>query len=136
MTVIDDQRQPMNRTCIRNSVRQLPGLALFVALVALSCHADDKTDHEIARRYSTCAAYYFNGTQAVPMSEYERYYSAGEVAFNEASRLIGREQADRLAGDASVEMKTMIDGDWQQFEKLEQTYSVTCADLIRAVADQ
>lgn len=70
------------------------------------------------------------------MSEYERYYSAGEVAFNEASRLIGREQADRLAGDASVEMKTMIDGDWQQFEKIEQTYSVTCADLIRAVADQ
>ena len=123
------RRAPVARLQVLFSLAAL----LIANIVAAADNSDE--DHEIARRYSTCAAFYFNGTQAVPMSEYEKYYSAGETAFNEASRLVGRQQADRLAGDASLEMKSAIDGDWLRFDELEQTYAVTCADLVRAVGE-
>ena len=79
---------------------------------------------------TTCAAYYFNATQARPMGEYEALYAAGEQAMNRALRLLDRQRVDRLMGDASVTMTALTGGDWRHYDRVTARYGADCASVI------
>ena len=79
---------------------------------------------------ATCAAYYFNATQAHPMGEYEVLYAAGERAMNRAIRLLDRQRVDRLMGDASVAMSALTGGDWRHYDRVTARYGADCDDVV------
>ena len=85
--------------------------------------------HDLADRYATCAAYYFNASNARPMREYEALYQAGERARNRALRYVDASAVDRLVGDASAAMTTLTGGDWRRFERVEARYAAACESL-------
>ena len=78
-----------------------------------------------------CSAYFFMAANANSMQEFDRYYSAGEYAYNGAVKLVGEETALSKFNDATGEINTLIDRDWLNFDEAENRYSVICADLLR-----
>ena len=105
---------------------------LLPALTSTNPNAEPEIDPAglaLAEQLATCAAYYFNATNANPISDYEVLYEAGEKAMNRLRRIVDREQAGRLVGDASMVMTTLTGGDWRQFEQVELRYAVRCAAL-------
>ena len=120
-------------TVPRRNVINLSLYVLSVAVMTLVAGPASAVDEQAeATRHARCAAYYFNATQAKGMGEYERLYRAGEAAFNRASRVLGRERTDRLIGDASLEMKQLIAGDWRRFALIEARYEEQCQRLAAA----
>ncbi|MGE0486074.1 MAG: hypothetical protein AB7Q81_18140 [Gammaproteobacteria bacterium] len=78
---------------------------------------------------ATCAAYFFNATNAASMREYEALYGAGERARNRALRYLDLAAFDRLMGDAAVAMTALTGGDWRQFHRVRARYEPGCAAL-------
>ncbi|MGR8921556.1 MAG: hypothetical protein ACU85V_18225 [Gammaproteobacteria bacterium] len=113
----------------RGRVREALFAALLGACLPPSAAAQSQqTQHALA----SCAAYFLNATQAHPMSEYERLFAAGELATNRLSGLVGRTMADRLIGDASLEIKRVMGDDWRNFGRVEGRYAVPCQGFLDA----
>ncbi len=91
-----------------------------------SNHAGEQRAAELA----TCAAYYFNASNARPLRDYEALYSAGELAINRARRILPAAAVDRLVGDASATMTTLIGGDWRRFARVSEIYAADCDELL------
>jgi hypothetical protein len=108
------------------------------ALVLLACagvvNAQSASDPQArAAEFATCAAYYFNAVNVKPMQEYEAVYGAGERAFNEGIKLVGRKQLDDLMAHTSGEMMKIMGSDWNNFPAVEQRYGSNCAALMAHV---
>ena len=105
---------------------------LLAAMTSTNSNGEPEIDPAglaLAEQLATCAAYYFNATNANPISDYEALYEAGERAMNRLRRIVDGEQAGRLVGDASSAMTTLTGGDWRQFEKVELRFAAPCAAL-------
>lgn len=112
------------------------GAWLLLALASGAFAGEDPTAHlppaqaSLVERLATCSAYYFNATNARPMSEYEALYGAGETARNRALRYLEGASFDRLVGDAAVVMTAMTGGDWRQFDRVSARYGADCDALM------
>ena len=107
-----------------------------LAWCCFSCvaQADAPRDAQAkANEFATCAAYYFNAVNTKPMKEYEEVYGAGERAFNEGIKLVGRKQLDDLVARASGEMAKIMGSDWNNFPAVEKRYAAGCTDLMARV---
>ena len=110
-------------------------LALGLLLMApVWSAADSAGPIDLANRYATCAAYYFNAVNTKPMQEYEAIYGAGERSFNEAIKLVGRQQVDHLMEQAAGAMTKLMNSDWNNFRSVEHKYGTECDRLVGAVA--
>lgn len=105
---------------------------ICAALAALPAAAQEPAARERGIGLAACAAYYFNATKARPMGEYETLYAAGERAFNGARRLLGRDETDRLVGEAATEMTAITGGNWVYFDRVSARYAAPCAALLEA----
>ncbi len=107
-----------------------------LVVLALSClsfaaRAETPQDPQAkAAEFATCAAYYFNAVNVKPMKEYETVYSAGERAFNEGIKLVGRKQLDDLVARSSGEMAKIMGSDWNNFPAVEKRYAADCVTLM------
>ena len=110
---------------------------LTLALLrAVPMQAQEARDTQTeAADYATCAAYYFNATNVLPMQEYERVYSAGERAFNAGVKRVGRKQLDDLLARTSGEMMKLMGSDWKNFASVEQRYRADCDALMASTPE-
>ena len=76
-----------------------------------------------AAAYATCAAFYFNAVNVKSMQEYEAVYGAGERAFNEGLKLVGRKALDDLVARAAGDMTKLMNSDWKNFHSVEERYA-------------
>ena len=112
-----------------------------LGVITLSCiaswaaaRADETGDRQAkAADFATCAAYYFNAVNVRPMTEYEAVYGSGERAFNEAIKLVGRQQVDDLMARTSGEMMHFMASDWKNFASVEKRYGADCEVLMASV---
>lgn len=108
--------------------------ALLLASAVSPAHAEAPQDaHARAADFATCAAYYFNAVNVKPMKEYEEIYGAGERAFNEGIKLVGRERLNDLMARSSGEMMKLMNSDWKNFPTVEQRYDADCVALMAKV---
>lgn len=105
-------------------------LGCCVAVVKAETPQDAQTT---AADFATCAAYYFNAVNVKPIKEYEAVYGAGERAFNEGIKLVGRKQVDELMARSSGEMSKLMGSNWNNFGTVEQRYGADCAALMARV---
>ncbi len=83
-----------------------------------------------ARDLATCAAYFYNATNARPIGHYELLYGAGEDAMNGALRLLPRADVDELVAAASSAMNALTGSDWRNFHRVEARYGAACDALL------
>ena len=96
-----------------------------------AARADDTGDRQArAAEFATCAAYYFNAVNVKPVTEYETVYGSGERAFNEAIKLVGRQQVDDLMARSSGQMMKFMASDWKNFPSVEKRYGAQCEVLM------
>lgn len=110
--------------------------AAIVALVAglvpgTAISAQEAPDGQRrARDLATCAAYFYNATNARPIGQYELLYGAGEDAMNGALRLLPRGDVDELVATASTAMNALTGSDWRNFHRVEARYGAACDALL------
>lgn len=90
---------------------------------------DARVEAEVTH-LATCAAYFYNATNAYPMAEYERLFQAGERARHRALRYRDAAAVDRLMSEAATAMTAMTGGDWRAFERVRARYGARCAALL------
>jgi len=114
-------------------------IARRLGVLVLSCfaaHAGADTPQDAQTRaadFATCAAYYFNAVNVTPVKDYETVYGAGERAFNEGLKLVGRTQLDELMARSSGEMMKLMGSNWNNFPTVEQRYNADCDALMGGV---
>lgn len=113
--------------------------AVLVAATALACvpvgHAQDGDGQRRATELATCAAYYYNATNARPLGEYEALYSAGERAFNRALAIVPRAEVERLVGEAASGMTALTGGDWRNYHRVDARHAAYCDALLGFARD-
>ena len=115
-----------------------PGIRIWTAwligvLLATADAAGEAADGAGQRRgaeLATCAAYYFNASNARPLRDYEALYGSGETALNRARRILTAAEVDRLVGDASAAMSALTGGDWRNFVRVSEVYAANCDKLL------
>ena len=112
--------------------RRCCALALAAFSVAVQAEAPHTTQAKAAD-FATCAAFYFNAVNVKPLTEYETTYGAGERAFNEGIKLVGREPLNDLMARSSGEMMKLMNSDWKNFPTVAQRYSADCDALMASV---
>lgn len=120
------------REAMPPSVRVVRALALLAVVLGRAAPAAEPLPEAVqaeVEHLATCAAYFFNATNAAPMREYEALYGAGEYARNRALRYLDVAEFDRLMGDAAVAMTALTGGDWRQFDRVRARYEPVCAAL-------
>lgn len=117
-----------------SSRRRQRGPALLVSAALLLCAAGSTAQHADgharAGELATCAAYYYNATNARPLADYEALYSTGERAFNRALAIVPRGEVDRLMAEAATAMTALTGGDWRNYHRVEARYAADCAALL------
>ncbi len=81
--------------------------------------------------FATCAAYYFLAARGHGVRDYDRLYSAGEFAMNQATQRLGNAAANTKMAAASGTMMKEIHQDWREIEILDQRYGASCETLLR-----
>ena len=128
------QRQP-NAEIISAWVLSALALALIMSATTLQAQVrDDKQAR--AAEFATCAAYYFNAVNVTPVKEYESVYGRGELAFNEAIKLLGRKEVDEVMARSSGEMMKAMASDWRKFPSVEKRYRANCDVLMASLPAQ
>ena len=117
---------PALRAC-RRAALLVAGATLALAA---SSHAQDADGQARAAALATCAAYYYNATNARPLGEYESLYAAGERAFNRALAIVPRAEVERLVGEAASGMTALTGGDWRNYHRVEARFSANCDTLL------
>ena len=123
---------------MKNSKRRsLPVAIVMILLPSAATYADaDDSKHARAAEFANCAAYYFNAVNVTPVKEYEAVYGQGELAFNEAIKLVGRKQVDASMAQASNEMMKFMASNWKNFPSVEKRYAEKCNMLMASVPAQ
>ncbi len=116
-------------------LRRCSALVLLGFTVLVQAEAPQSTPAKAAD-FATCAAYYFNAVNVKPMTEYEIVYGAGERAFNEGIKLVGREPLNDLMARSSGEMMKLMNSNWKNFASVEQRYGADCEALMASVPAQ
>lgn len=117
-----------------NTLVARPLLALGLALIVPHAFAEaTRGSSDKAADFATCAAFYFNAVNVKPMKEYEEVYGAGERAFNEGIKLVGRKALDDLMARSAGEMTKLMNSDWKNFHSVEERYGADCAALMATV---
>ena len=118
-------------------LRTLSAVVLVLTMPVAALRADERVDQQArATDFATCAAYYFNAVNVMPVQEYEAVYGRGELAFNEAIKLVGRKQVDDLMARSSGEMMKSMASNWKNFPSVEKRYGPPCSVLMASVAAQ
>ncbi len=118
-----------------SDLKMLSTLALI--MLATTSQADEHDDKPArAAEFAMCAAYYFNAVNVTPVKEYEAVYGRGELAFNEAIKLIGRKEVDEVMARSSGEMMKAMASDWRKFPTVEKRYGANCDVLMASVPAQ
>ena len=86
--------------------------------------------------FATCAAYYFLAARGHGVRDYDRLYSAGEFAMNQATHRHGNAAANTKMAAASGTMMKEIHQDWREIEILDQRYGASCETLLRDVQQE
>lgn len=121
----------------RVNLHTLSVFALVLTASATMSHAQERDDEQArAAEFATCAAYYFNAVNVTPVKEYESVYGRGELAFNEAIKLVGRKQVDEVMARSSGEMMKAMASDWRKFPSVEKRYGANCDVLMASVPAQ
>lgn len=108
--------------------------ALVLLMFATQAPAEaPQTAQDKAAKFATCAAFYFNAVNVKPMKEYEEVYGAGERAFNEGIKLVGRKSLDELMAQAAGAMTKLMNSDWKNLHTVEQQHGAECAALLATV---
>lgn len=115
--------------------RRCCALVLLVVAIAVQAEAPQTTPAKAAD-FATCAAFYFNAVNVKPLTEYETVYGAGERAFNEGIKLVGREALNDLMARSSGEMTKLMNSNWKNFPTVEQRYGADCDALMAGVPAQ
>ena len=111
-----------------------PLVALCLLLIATHALAEGpRSAADKAADFATCAAFYFNAVNVKPMKEYEEVYGAGERAFNEGIKLVGRKPLDELMAHSAADMTKLMNSDWKNFHTVEERYGADCAALMATV---
>lgn len=113
------------------SLQSLGAIALLLIMPVAAPRADERGDARArAAEFATCAAYYFNAVNVTPVTDYEAVYGRGELAFNAALKLVGRQQVDDLMASSSGEMMKFMASDWKHFPSVEKRYGAPCNELM------
>ncbi|MBK6658721.1 MAG: hypothetical protein IPG43_11470 [Proteobacteria bacterium] len=112
--------------------RALGALTLLTFAMGAPAEAPSAAQDQAAR-FATCAAFYFNAVNVKPMKEYEEVYGAGERAFNEGIKLVGRKALDDLMARSAGDMTKLMNSDWKNFHTVERRYGPDCATLMATV---
>ena len=115
--------------------RRCYAFLLLAFSVAVQAQAPQTTQAKAAD-FATCAALYFNAVNVKPLTEYETVYGAGERAFNEGIKLVGREALNDLMARSSGEMTKLMNSNWKNFPTVEQRYGADCDALMAGVPAQ
>ena len=108
--------------------------ALVLLMFAAAARAEaPPSAQDKAAQFATCAAFYFNAVNVKPMKEYEEIYGAGERAFNEGIKLVGRKPLDELMAQAAGAMTKLMNSDWKNFHTVEEQHGAACAALMATV---
>ncbi len=119
------------------SLRRLGVIILICIAPWAAARADDTGDRQArAADFATCAAYYFNAVNVKPVTEYEAVYGSGERAFNEAIKLVGRQQVDDLMARSSGQMMKFMASDWKNFPGVEKRYGAQCEVLMASLPSE
>ena len=103
---------------------------LIASLTSVSAEVENKEVTErIGKRAARCAAYFFMAANAKGVADFERNYSAGELAYNESVRRIGNDLTLQEFNDASKEMNGIMNRRWVDFTLVEGKYAATCSDI-------
>jgi hypothetical protein len=81
--------------------------------------------------FGTCAAYYFLAARGHGVRDYDRLYSAGEFALNQATQRHGKAAANGKMEAMSGNMMKEIHQDWRDIDILDQRYGGACETLLR-----
>jgi hypothetical protein len=118
-------------------LRRLSAGALILTMPLVAAQSDERDNTQArAAEFATCAAYYFNAVNVTPVTQYEAVYGRGELAFNEAIKLVGRKHVDELMARSSNEMMKFMASDWKNFPSVEKRYGANCSVLMASVPDQ
>ncbi len=104
-------------------------LGLIIAVAAPSLASAQTT--VASPGFGTCAAYYFLAARGHGVRDYDRLYSAGEFALNQASQRHGKPAANGKMEAMSGVMMKEIHQDWREIAKLDQRYGEPCETLLR-----
>lgn len=110
-------------------------IALLGIIPAVYAAASMAQKPEAADRYADCSAYFFMAANANAMDEFNNYYTAGEYAFNQTIRLVGKAGALERFNAASTKINELIERRWVDFAKADDRYGVICADILRDASD-
>ncbi len=101
-------------------------------LVSLSLSVAAEAPSTIAPPgFGTCAAYYFLAARGHGVRDYDRLYSAGEFALNQATQRHGKLSANGKMEAMSGVMMEEIHQDWRNIGLLDQRYGSVCETLLR-----
>ena len=114
-------------------VSRLTGALALYCFAVLTAAETPQEPSSRAADFATCAAYYFNAVNVTPVKEYESVYGAGERAFNEGIKLVGRKPLDELMARSSAEMMKLMGSNWNNFPTVEQRYGADCQKLMAGV---
>ena len=118
---------------MNSAISRLVGALALCCVVWLAKAEEAQNPQAKAADFASCAAYYFNAVNVKPMKEYETVYGAGERAFNEGIKLVGRKQLDDLMARSSGEMSKLMGADWKNFRIVDQRYGADCEALMATV---
>jgi hypothetical protein len=105
---------------------------LGLALVSLSLTVAAEAPSNITTPgFGTCAAYYFLAARGHGVRDYDRLYSAGEFALNQATQRHGKAAANGKMEAMSGVMMDEIHQDWRNINLLDQRYDDACETLLR-----
>lgn len=125
--------KPMLASGISNRSTCTLGRKVWISLVvwlwnSASLNADE--NQEIANHAARCAAYFFSAANAKGVAEYEKFYQAGEYAFNISVAALDNEAALQAFGSASKEINTLMQRRWSDFYKVEREFEPKCKKLL------
>ncbi|MGD9602310.1 MAG: hypothetical protein AB7O21_00810 [Gammaproteobacteria bacterium] len=103
---------------------------LLLALLPVLAGAD-AVNEPADPGFASCAAYYFLAARGHGMQDYDRLYSAGEFALNEAIRRHGDPAARARMERVSGTMMDEFGRDWRRIEVLDRHYGAPCERLLR-----
>lgn len=81
--------------------------------------------------FASCASYYFLAARGHGVKDYDRLYSAGEFALNQAARRHGQSVARAKMEKVSGVMMDEMHRDWLEIGTLDTRYGAACERLLR-----
>ena len=111
--------------------RMSSALLMFAAVMLADGSPAAQTDVDDAKKYATCASYFFMAAKVRPLGEFDGLYRSGEFGLNRAIKLSGKEAAMTAFNEAASEINQIIDHSVSNFPAADDRFEVRCADIFR-----